>query len=351
MPEKLQQSTSFFAEWQQQKAFALFRLPGSKEIHLWSGPTLDNDVASETFFEWAPFYDDTPTFRIAAELQNHWGLEEFSLLCEPITQGSNRQIEENFGEEGKEEYLKGLQQCLHKLHTGVLEKVVFSRRVSLKAQAHPLELFMKAQSKYESAFCYWFHHPKAGCWLGASPEILVKSNGEELQTFSLAGTQKANGEEAPVWMAKEKREQGLVTQYIQELLEGKVDDLQLEGPFDARAGQLWHLKTVVRAKTRLKAVDIAKSLHPSPAVCGLPKDKAKAFLKEVEGYDRGYYTGYLGPVKKASADLFVNLRCLEWKPDEVRIYVGGGITSESIPEKEWEETCHKMNTMLELFRD
>ncbi|PQJ15119.1 chorismate-binding protein [Aureicoccus marinus] len=351
MPEKLQQLTSFFGQWKQQKAFALFRLPGSKEIHLWSGPTLDRDCESEAFFEWVPFHDDTPSFRIDAELQDYWGVEEFRQLCEPITQGFTLHIEEKVEEEGKEEYLKGLQRCLHELNTGVLEKVVFSRRVSLKAKAHPLELFMKALSKYETAFCYWFHHPKAGCWLGASPEILVKSKGEALETFSLAGTQKANGGEAPVWTAKEKREQGLVTQYIQQLLQGKVDDLKLEGPFDARAGQLWHLKTVVRAKTRLKAVDIARSLHPSPAVCGLPKDKAKAFLKEVEGYDRAYYTGYLGPVKTVSADLFVNLRCLEWKPDEVRIYVGGGITSESMPEKEWEETCHKMNTMLELFRD
>lgn len=351
MPEKLQQLTSFFGQWKQQKAFALFRLPGSKEIHLWSGPTLDRDCESEAFFEWVPFHDDTPSFRIDAELQDYWGVEEFRQLCEPITQGFTLHIEEKVEEEGKEEYLKGLQRCLHELNTGVLEKVVFSRRVSLKAKAHPLELFMKALSKYETAFCYWFHHPKAGCWLGASPEILVKSKGEALETFSLAGTQKANGGEAPVWTAKEKREQGLVTQYIQQLLQGKVDDLKLEGPFDARAGQLWHLKTVVRAKTRLKAVDIARSLHPSPAVCGLPKDKAKAFLKEVEGYDRAYYTGYLGPVKTVSADLFVNLRCLEWKPDEVRIYVGGGITSESMPEKEWEETCHKMKTMLELFRD
>jgi isochorismate synthase len=351
MPEKLQQLTSFFGQWKQQKAFALFRLPGSKEIHLWSGPTLDRDCESEAFFEWVPFHDDTPSFRIDAGLQDYWGVEEFRQLCEPITQGFTLHIEENVEEEGKEEYLKGLQRCLHELNTGVLEKVVFSRRVSLKAKAHPLELFMKALSKYETAFCYWFHHPKAGCWLGASPEILVKSKGEALETFSLAGTQKANGGEAPVWTAKEKREQGLVTQYIQQLLQGKVDDLKLEGPFDARAGQLWHLKTVVRAKTRLKAVDIARSLHPSPAVCGLPKDKAKAFLKEVEGYDRAYYTGYLGPVKTVSADLFVNLRCLEWKPDEVRIYVGGGITSESMPEKEWEETCHKMKTMLELFRD
>lgn len=351
MPEKSEQFSSFFSDWQQQESFALFRLPGAKEIHLWSGPTLDRNTVSEAFFEWVPFYKDTASYRIGAELQWNWGIEEFRQLCEPITQQISVQIEQHFGEEGKEDYLAGLQRCLQELHKGHLEKVVFSRRVPLTAKAHPLDLFMRAQQKYPTAFCYWYFHPEAGCWLGASPEILVKSREQELETYSLAGTQKVQGEEPPVWTAKEKREQGLVTQYMQELLQDKVDDLQSEGPINARAGQLWHLKTVLRSRTRLNAVDIARKLHPSPAVCGLPKDKARSFLKEVEGYDRGYYTGYLGPVRTASADLFVNLRCLEWKPEEVSIYVGGGITSESIPEKEWEETCHKMKTMLELFRD
>ena len=97
--------------------------------------------------------------------------------------------------------------------------------------------------------------------------------------------------------------------------------------------------------------EIVQLLHPTPAVCGLPKEIAKEFIIENEPYDRGFYTGFLGELncsftnKKASSDLFVNLRCMEIKNSQAHLYMGCGITKDSIPEKEWEESVNKSMTM------
>jgi len=96
--------------------------------------------------------------------------------------------------------------------------------------------------------------------------------------------------------------------------------------------------------------DFVAELHPTPAVCGLPKNLADDFIKENEKHDRKYYSGYLGPWKlNQEVNLFVNLRCMEITCDQFVLYAGGGITSKSIPEREWEETIQKAKTLLDVI--
>ncbi len=93
-------------------------------------------------------------------------------------------------------------------------------------------------------------------------------------------------------------------------------------------------------------------MHPTPAVCGIPLDSAKQFIKQTEGYDRKYYTGFLGPCNvNGKTNLFVNLRCAELFANNINLYIGGGITKDSIPEKEWEETELKSKTLLSVLED
>ena len=82
----------------------------------------------------------------------------------------------------------------------------------------------------------------------------------------------------------------------------------------------------------------------------MPLENVKSFLKEHEGYDREYYCGYLGPVNfKHESNLFVNLRCMQVQKNEAWCYAGAGITADSEPEQEWQETEMKMNTLLRVF--
>jgi isochorismate synthase len=122
------------------------------------------------------------------------------------------------------------------------------------------------------------------------------------------------------------------------------------------AGNLMHLRTDF--KVDLKEVDfptlgseMLHLLHPTSAICGLPKEPAAAFIKENEGYNRSYYSGYLGPVNSpVGTHLFVNLRCMQLLENQAILYAGAGITGESSPEKEYQETQHKMQTMRSILR-
>ena len=91
-------------------------------------------------------------------------------------------------------------------------------------------------------------------------------------------------------------------------------------------------------------------MHPTPAVCGFPKDESKAFILENENYDRTFYTGFLGELNVHNqTDLFVNLRCMEIVDKQVNLFIGCGITKDSIPEKEWEESINKSMTMNKIL--
>ena len=100
---------------------------------------------------------------------------------------------------------------------------------------------------------------------------------------------------------------------------------------------------------RQKAFETAGKLHPTPAVCGIPLEKSRALILETEQHNRGYYTGFLGPVTAKSISLFVNLRCMQVLPEKCVLYVGGGITRDSEMEKEWLETEAKAETLLSVI--
>jgi isochorismate synthase len=91
-------------------------------------------------------------------------------------------------------------------------------------------------------------------------------------------------------------------------------------------------------------------LHPTAAVCGMPLEPSLKFLEEHEGYDRRFYAGYLGPVNvNQDIDLFVNLRCMQLAGSHALLYAGAGVTIDSVPENEWEETEMKLNTLLNVI--
>ncbi|MEL6537509.1 MAG: chorismate-binding protein [Bacteroidota bacterium] len=95
-----------------------------------------------------------------------------------------------------------------------------------------------------------------------------------------------------------------------------------------------------------------KLLHPTSAVCGMPKETSEAFLAKHEGYSRELYAGYLGPVNvQEFTSLYVNLRCMQYLGQEAILYAGAGVTIDSNPQKEWEETELKCNTLLSVIQE
>ena len=203
--------------------------------------------------------------------------------------------------------------------------------------------------RYPSAFCYLFYHPKVGTWLAATPETLFQSNGNNFQTMALAGTQPFKEGEVH-WLSKEKEEQQIVTDTIVQQLQGYAEKFEVSAPQTVQAGKVMHLCTMIKGKIKEnKAFEIIQRLHPTPAVCGYPTDKAHKFIIENELYNRQYYTGYCGWVSNNNQALYVNLRCMQITANETFLYVGGGITKDSIPEKEYEETQNKAQTMITIL--
>ncbi|APQ18538.1 chorismate-binding protein [Maribacter hydrothermalis] len=274
----------------------------------------------------------------------------------------------------KPRYLELISNAIKKIKQNDFNKVVLSRKIDLEWKEDYFDMYNRLLNTYEKAFCYFWHHPKIGTWMGATPEILVKSSGTRFTTMSLAGTQKSIDLEAPKWSEKELHEQQLVTDYIFETLKDKVVSLSSSKRESIKAGQLWHLRTEMKGSfAPNKFGEILRALHPTPAVCGSPLVKAKNFILDNENYNRTFYTGFLGELNIKSelsrnknrknqensayksivktSELFVNLRCMQLVNDLVFIYVGGGVTSDSNPESEWEETVLKSNTMYRVLND
>ncbi len=207
---------------------------------------------------------------------------------------------------------------------------------------------------YPEAFNYVWYHPKTGLWLGATPELLIKTNGIAFTTMALAGTKKIEDNLKPDWTLKEIMEQQYVTDAIAASLQKVTSVIKLSKTYTHNAGSVAHLRTDISGalKNGKATLDIiASSLHPTPAVCGTPREYSKEFIEKNEGYDREFYTGFVGPVdqRKASSQLYVNLRCMKIQDNIANLYVGSGITSSSNPEAEWIETHNKLQTMLEVL--
>ncbi len=236
------------------------------------------------------------------------------------------------------------------------EKVVVSRRATVDLKQADLRVIMnRLFTTYPSAFRYIWFHPETGMWCGATPEVLLKADGATFETMSLAGTRGFVPGNVSVWTEKEQLEQQLVTDYITERLQKVTKVLKVSKPYEYQAGNLFHLRSdikgVLKNGTLSRIMRVAGLLHPTPAVCGIPLKGSKKFLTKYEGYDREYYTGYLGPITTDNgvSQLYVNLRCMKIEEGKAHLYVGGGITSASDPDSEWVETQNKLQTMLQVI--
>jgi isochorismate synthase len=233
------------------------------------------------------------------------------------------------------------------------KKVVLSRKESHNlADFDIISAFERLMQLYPTTFVYCFYHPKIGTWLGATPEQLLKAQNKEFQTIALAGTQKDVDSNEVIWHKKEQEEQQFVTDYIVEKIKNVAAEILVSKPYSLKAGSIWHIKTDISGTLNSSSSlqQVIQLLHPTPAVCGLPKQESKDFILKNEKYNRTFYTGFLGELNMENqTDLYVNLRCMQIDNAQAHLYMGCGITKDSIPEKEWEESKNKSATMKRIL--
>lgn len=252
-------------------------------------------------------------------------------------------------------YHEAFHRFITPLRAARFRKLVLSRSSlrQLPADFSLFRSFRQACHRYPRMMVYLCHTPVTGTWMGSTPEILLSGEERSWHTVALAGTMPMQGDAMPTdWSEKNRLEQACVAEYIRDIIRRYGDELTEEGPYTSRAGGVVHLKTdfrfLIREPSRLGS--LLNELHPTPAVCGLPKADTFHFICRHEGYDRSYYSGFVGCLHPGGhTDLFVNLRCMEVLPSSVRLYAGGGILAQSEPISEWQETEEKMKTMLSVL--
>ena len=247
------------------------------------------------------------------------------------------------------------------LQQGAFRKIVLARCAdelpvsSVGAE----EMFLRACQLYPRMFISLVYTPQSGLWLTATPEILLDGDGSNWRTIALAGTMTLEGDqllgegETARWSTKNIEEQRIVATYIAECLERFTTDFQEEGPRTVRAANLVHLRSdfTFTLPSDDCLGDLLMALHPTPAVCGLPKREAFDFIVQNEHTPRRYYSGFMGPLRMNDAThLYVSLRCMNIDSDGYHLYAGGGLLKDSIEEQEWQETEAKMETMRSLLR-
>lgn len=289
----------------------------------------------------------------------------------PYQTNTESEFSINDNQQEKENYLRLARKAIDEIKTGTAQKIVVSRKISTAYELNsPAELLLKLIAFYPKAFTYVWFHPEVGFWAGASPEVLAKTYRTQFKTMALAGTKRAD--ETREWTPKELKEQQIVLDEIVNSLQALSDDVAISDRQTEQAGELLHLRTDISAKVQTSDFGkVLKQLHPTSAVCGLPKDQAYAFLKTHEMYNRQFYAGFFGELNMPqhyqrsnrtrnqeqqayksvvrASTLNVNLRCLSYSNGEVSLYVGGGLTKDSIPEDEWKETVNKSRTMLKVL--
>ena len=258
----------------------------------------------------------------------------------------------------REEYIEQVRTIKENISTGYFQKSVLSRISIVKGNYLSVitKIFQEVCDRHPNAFVYIFKSDEH-FWLGASPEPLLRLSEGVISTVSLAGTRPYSEKNMDLsnWTMKEGLEQEYVTRYIHDILrEFKIRDYRVTSPYVKKAGDLVHLRTDFSFNYEQIAGriwELLDALHPTPAVAGQPKENAISFIKQLEPHDREYYSGFLGPVQSdENIDLFVNLRCMKITPGHLSLYIGGGITLESVPEDEWDETQWKAESLLGIIQ-
>lgn len=345
------------------RSFAVYRIPGEpcpRWVRQGSGlpRLLDQvtDLNEQKGFVVAPFRasEKYPIVLIRADEAGCWG--EGELGVEGECGATQEKWPPENAQAGKPTQPDTLYRHCFRLFAepllqGDMHKLVLSRRqqLGLPAGFSPGKAFERACRRYTRSYVYLCHTPQTGTWLGSTPEIILSGKGGAWQTVALAGTQRyAKGMYLDAWDEKNRREQQIVAAYIRDRLATLGIRAEESGPYPAKAGELAHLKSEFRfaLPDAPRLGDLLALLHPTPAVCGLPKEEAYRFILAREGYERSYYSGFVGWMDPAGdTDLYVNLRCSHIGPDGFTLYAGGGLLASSRLEEEWQETEDKLQTM------
>lgn len=325
--------------------FFAYRLP--KDRHLHFGAQIIEQITPGGFLI-HPFVADDRTHSVFISDQIDAG-KFIAMPISALPAGKCRAVEEK--STLKESYIEQARKTISSLRAGEYRKIVLSRTiVDYYADIRWEKIFESLVNDNPDAFVFIFNTEETGFWIGASPEKYLRYREGILSTVSLAGTRLAGSKDE--WTAKDIEEQAIVTEYISEKFANASIDINVSDVYNRVAGNVEHrCNDFESVRITPTQVDIMRNtLHPTPAIAGIPTCEAIKFIRSTELHNRRYYGGYAGPVNAdGSFDFYVTLRSLQFDDSKYCMYVGGGFTVDSDPEREWQETEHKSEILLKYF--
>jgi salicylate biosynthesis isochorismate synthase/menaquinone-specific isochorismate synthase len=261
-----------------------------------------------------------------------------------------------------EHYEGAVARAVERIRAGVVQKVVLAREVQVHAPvAHdPGAVFGVLRDAFPGCYVYAVGRG-ASTFVGATPELLVRRDGERASTVALAGSTRRSADpavddhlgEALLRSDKDREEQAIVTRRIARALRPHaVWVTAAPEPVVVRVANIQHLATPIRAQLSkpLEAMALAAVLHPTPAVGGEPFGAAERMIPELEGFDRGWYAGPVGWTDaNGDGELCVALRCALLAGPVAHCYAGVGVVRDSDPAAELAETEVKLQALLPVL--
>lgn len=332
--------------------FAMHRSPGKKRITFYAAPSLltaqGRKRAARAFMTSGGFF--ITRFADASS-------SAMCIPCECVAErilnaklpsfaNADCRYPANNASTDHDEYIARVEETIKRLNTRGRAKTVMSA-ISIQPLTSDINLLVRNLfDNSPNDFCSCFYHPDAGCWLGATPELLLAYNSStrHYKTMALAGTVPL-GEE---WDEKNKEENDIVARYIADCLHSaSVSTCHQRPVAEVMYGNIKHLVVNFHGTTLESdpAVLIDK-LNPTPALNGYPKDMALADIAELEPHSRLCYGGLIGYKHGHDLHAYVNIRCAQFTDASLCFFSGGGIMPDSDPEKEWSETVAKRQTLI-----
>jgi salicylate biosynthesis isochorismate synthase/menaquinone-specific isochorismate synthase len=259
-------------------------------------------------------------------------------------------------------YEEAVARAIQRIAGGELQKVVLAREVEVRApQDHdPAAVLGVLREAFPSCFVYAVGRGDA-TFLGASPELLIRREGQRASTVALAGSTRRSADPAVddhlgerlLRSDKDREENAIVARRIARALgPHAVWVTSPSEPVLIKVANIQHLAAPIRAQLHspLSAVELAGLLHPTPAVGGEPTADAMTLIPRLEGLDRGWYAGPIGWTDRSGDGEFcVALRCALLRGPLARCYAGCGIVRDSEPAAELAETEIKLQALLPVL--
>lgn len=312
--------------------FIIFSLPHEKEFYLLSHKKIGHQKIEFLFF------DSSKNIVFQSNVVKKISLED-SYFTNLIFQDHSKSILLNINR-----YCSIVDDCIEKIKNKVFKKIIISRikrfnylKINLSCSIKNLRI------KFPSTFIYFFIKNKI-VWMGATPELLGKISDNLFETISLAGTIFKDS----FFSLKEINEQKIVTNFIKIILKKYSYSIiemnsNLEYIYDDLKHLITHFKLLINPLNYEKLIN---ELYPTPAICGFPQKKTFNIIQKIEPHNREFYSGKIIINLSFSKMVFINLRCLKIFRNFFEVFVGSGITSDSLSKHEWNETENKIKSIL-----